>query len=130
MTLGRGALSFHIRGRIATIDRRGVIHAAPEGAQFDLSSMSKRRHGRPGLRMLPTECGMKQTRPMGVRVVTTDGEPRGVMTLLWPPRLATLEPGWSRCQQCYIATGKPRPAYGWGETFDVVGVAIHAGGAV
>lgn len=27
----------------------------------------------------------------------------------WPPRLNTVPDGWTRCRDCYVATGKPRP---------------------
>ncbi len=91
---------FHVVGLITTTDAHGVLHAAADGAQRLLAR---------GRQTLPTVCGLKRTRPVGVKAVDASGEGIGQTTVLWPPRLRVLPTGWSRCPACYAATGRPRP---------------------
>ncbi len=95
---------FHILGQLTTTDRGGCLHAAPEGAQKRLAR---------GRKTLPTVCGLQRTRPVGREMVNEKGEPIGQTTMLWPPRLSTLPEGMSRCQSCFVGTGRPRPAPEW-----------------
>ncbi len=103
-------LLFHIVGKITTIDGRGRLHAAADGAQVLLAR---------GRRMVPTVCGLHRTRPVGMKAVDATGERIGQITMLWPPRLSTLPEGLSRCRTCYVQTGRPRPAPGWSETAEL-----------
>lgn len=32
---------------------------------------------------------------------------------LWPPAAGSMLPGWTRCQACWVATGKKRPRSKW-----------------
>ena len=101
----------HLLGSITTVDRQGILHAAPDGEQFNLMPGTKRRKGKPPLRTLPTVCGKKHTRPVGVGLVNADGEKIGQLTMLWPP-FAESEAG-ARCRECWLGTGKPRPSDSW-----------------
>lgn len=58
----------------------------------------------PGARRLcTTACGLK-----GARIVAS-----GHAGVQWPPRVASLPEGVTRCRDCYVATGKPRPVSRW-----------------
>lgn len=47
-------------------------------------------------------CGIGD---VGIIAVTDDPK----MPMPWPPRVASLPPGMTRCKACFDATNKPRP---------------------
>ena len=72
-----------------------VLHAVTDRAVLDRIGDSRTTIDAP--------CGAK------VRIVPVAKD----TPVAWPPRVAALPEGWSRCAVCHEATGKRRPAACW-----------------
>lgn len=110
MSEQRGSLLVHLTADILTgVDRRKCFHAVVnQGIHRNLD------RGRRARMTYDSVCG-KRVRLAGCATVDEDGKTGG-MTLPWPPRLKVLEGSESRCQSCFVATGKPRPDSLWDDT--------------
>jgi hypothetical protein len=113
-------LGIHILGEITLVDAANVLHAAPDGAQFDLVSFSKSRRGLKPRRTLPSVCGKLRLRPYVVAAIDRETcTEHGGCTVPWPPRVAkAAEFGFTRCGDCHALTGKRRPSATWDDVVD------------
>lgn len=96
LAVGDGTIYVHVTGNVCALRNR-VFHALDAEQVLDRLKLGSRRT------TYDAVCGAK------VRMYPfTNGD--RTLSALWPPRLATLAEGVSRCQVCWETTGRKRPS--------------------